>query len=268
MPVLDVSTGYAAPRALLRKCLPYAPAAFLAGAVQNPSLGLAELLLLLRNRKAPAALLLQIGSDRRWTRLTQVKHRLVLHPQVPLALGRSLLRQLYWKELAEVSVAPHVNPVLRRLAGKHLEARFERMTLGQRIALARGAARRMIASLAESDEAQVLGALLGNPYLVEADAVKIASGTTAPPELLGRLAGHQRWGSRHSVRLALALNARTPVATALGIVQKLSRRDLRRLCRDPEVPRIVRIGAKRRLEGLAAFGARDVSTEEEIALLV
>ena len=226
--VQDEATGRVAPRALLRKCLTHAPPAFLAGAVRNPDLGLAELLLLLRNPKAPGALLQEIGSDRRWTRLTAIKHRLVLHPQAPLALGRNLLRQLYWKELAEVSVAPHVNPVLRRLAGKHLEARFERMTLGQRIALARGAARGMIASLAESDEAQVLGALLGNPYLVEADAVKIASGTTAPPEFLGRLAGHPRWGGRHSVRLALALNARTPVAAALGIVQRLSRTDLRR----------------------------------------
>ncbi len=158
--------------------------------------------------------------------------------------------------------------MLRRLAEKYLEARLKRMTLGQRIALARRAARGMITSLAESEEGQVLGALLGNPQLVEADAVKIASGTTAPPELLGRLAGHQRWGCRHSVRLALALNARTPVATALGIVQRLSRTDLRRLCRDREGPRIVRIGANRRLEEMLASGEPAVSTEQELALLV
>ena len=261
LPVLDESTGYAAPRALLRKCLPYAPAAFLAGAVQNPSLGLAELLLLLRNRKVPAALLLQIGSDRRWTRMARVKHRLVLHPQAPLALGRGLLRQLYWKELAEVSVTPHVNPVLRRLAGKQLEARLERMTLGERTALARGAATGMISGLAESDEAQVLGALLGNPYLVEADAVKIASGATAPPELLGCLAEHQRWGGRHTVRVALVRNARTPVATALGILQKLPLQELRRLCRDPDVHRIVRIGAKRRLERIPVAAVQAVSMD-------
>ena len=260
--MLDEATGSGAPRALLRSCLTYAPPAFLAGAVRNPDLALAELLLLLRNRKAPAALLGEIGNDRRWTRFTRVKHRLIRHPQTPLALGRSLLRQLHWKETAEVSVAPSANPVLRRLAEKQLEAQLERMTLGERIALARRAARGLIPSLAESGEAQVLVALLGNPYLVEADAVSIASGTTAPPELLDRLAGHHLWGGRHSVRLALAVNARTPVATALGIVQTLSRRDLRRLRGDPEVPRIVSIGAKRRLERISASAVQAVSTEQ------
>jgi len=268
VPVLDEATGCSAPRALLRSCLTYAPAAFLAGAIRNPELGLAELLLLLRNCKAPAAVLTEIGRDRRWSRLTRVQHLLALHPETPLALGLSLLRQLWWKELVEVSLAPQVKPLLRRLAEKKLMARVERMTLGQRIALARRAARGMIANLAESDDARVLAALLGNPYLVEADAVRIASGTTAPPELLERLAGHHQWGGRHSVRLALALNTRTPVATALGIVRQLSRPDLRRLCRDPDVPRIVCIGAERRLDRGPASAAQAVSTEQDFALRV
>ncbi len=246
--VLDEAEGCSAPRALLRKCLTHAPAAFLRGAVRNPDLGSAELLLLLHNRKAPAAVLTEIGSNRRWVRLSRVQYRLVLHPQIPVALGSRLLRQLFWKELTEVSLAPHVNPLLRRLAEKHLAVRVERMTLGERIALARRSARGIIATLAQSDEARVLEALLGNPYLVEADVVKIASGATAPTEVLGRLSVHVRWGGRRSVRLALALNARTPVATALGVVRKLSRQDLCRLCSDPELPRIVRIGAGRRLE--------------------
>ncbi len=246
-PALDGTTGRGASLALLRQCLTFAPPAFLEGALRNPDLGSAEILLLLRNRKTPASLLNEIGRNRNWTRFSQVKRRLVLHPRTPLDLSRSLLGHLFWKELAEISAAPHANPIVRRLAGKRLEGCVDRLPLGEQVSLARRATSSLIECLSESGEESVLAALLGNPHLVEADVEKIASGATAPPGLLARMVRHQRWGIRRSIRLALASNPRSPVALALGILRKLRPGDLRRLCDDPEVPKIVRMCAERRV---------------------
>jgi hypothetical protein len=210
-------------------------------------MGVGELLLLLRNREAPAPLLLEIGRDRDRTRYYRVQRALALHARTPAVLGRELVRRLFWKELVELSVAPHVNPTVRRLAEKRLEERYEGMALGERIALARRAGRGLIGFLCASDDGAMLRVLLTNPRLVEADAVRIASSAAAPGELLEHLAGHPRWGVRRDVRLALARNECTPIPVALRIVLRLGSPDLRTLSREPRLPEIVRVGARREL---------------------
>ena len=163
----------------------------------------------------------------------------------------SLERLKIMAELAGLNMTDQevedLKPLVRRLADKHLERRLEGMELGQRVALARRSGRGLIPGLCRSREEPVLRSLLGNSLLVEADAVKVASSDVAPRPLLDHLSRHPRWGIRRDVRLALVCNKRTPVAAALHIVQRLSRWDLRRLCRQPGVPGIVRIAAERRL---------------------
>jgi hypothetical protein len=244
---LDEPAGRKAPIEALRRHLATAPPAYLQGAARNAALGVGELLLLLRNREAPAPLLQAIGRDRGWAGSYRVKRALALHPRTPLVLGRDLVRHLFWKELVELSVAPHVNPAVRRLAERYLKERLDAMALGERIALARRASRGLIGSLCGCDEEPVLRALLGNPCLVEADAVMVASSDEAPRALLAHLAEHPKWGMRRDVFLALARNERTPVPAALRILHRLGTRELRELCREPALPAIVRIGAERRL---------------------
>jgi hypothetical protein len=244
---LDESAGRRAPVEELRRHVATAPPAYLRGAAQNAALGVGELLLLLRNRDAPAPLLQAIARNRTWAGSHRVKRAVALHPRTPAVLGRNLVRHLFWKELVEVSVAPHVNPAVRRLAERYLEEKLESMAVGERIALARRASRGLIGSLSRSGEEPVLRALLGNPFMVEADAVAVASSDEAPPALLAHLGEHPKWGMRRDVSLALARNGRTPIPAALRIVHRLGARELRELCREPGLPGIVRIGAERRL---------------------
>jgi hypothetical protein len=58
---------------------------------------------------------------------------------------------------------------------------------------------------------------------------------------------HPDWSVRRAVRVALLRNPRTPVADALHLLAGLAPPDLERMVRDEEVPRIVQIGAGRRL---------------------
>jgi hypothetical protein len=241
--------GRSASLAELRRLLLTAPGAFLDGAIENPHLGDEEMPLLLRNRLASPALLTRIGKDRRWTRNSEVRRLLVQHPQVPMALARTLLANLFWKDLLEVSVNLRVHPVIRRQTERMLQVRVEDLTLGERIALARRAPRSVIAALIHSDDSRLLRSVLGNPTLIEQDAVVIAGASKTGGDVLSHLAGHPRWGVRRSVRQALIRNPRTPVAVALRMIGGLQRRDLRELIRDAGVPKIVRVGAERRLEG-------------------
>ena len=243
------SDGRSATIAELRRYLLTGPEAFLDGAIDNPHLGDEEMLLLLRNRRARPALLTRIGKDRRWTRNSEVRRLLVQHPQVPTALARSMLSNLFWKDLLDVSVNLRVNPVIRRQAERMLQLRVEDLTLGEKIALARRAPRAVITGLIHSDEPRLLRSVLGNPTLIEQDAVNIAGAGRSGGDVLTHLAEHPRWGVRRSVRQALIRNPRTPVAVSLRLIGGLPRRDLKELIRDAGVPKIVRVGAERRLEG-------------------
>jgi len=244
-----VADGRSASRSELRRHLLTAPEAYLDGAIENPSLGDEEMPLLLRNRRAAPALLTRIGRDRRWTRNSEVRRLLVQHPQVPMAVARSLLSHLFWKDLLEVSVNLQVSPVIRRQTERMLQVRVEELSLGEKIALARRAPRRVILSLFHSDDPKVLRSVLGNLTLIEQDAVNIAGASKTSGDVLAYLALHPKWGVRRAVRQALIRNPRTPVPVALRLIGGLPRRDLQDLIRDAAVPKIVRVGAERRLEG-------------------
>jgi hypothetical protein len=232
----------------LRRHLTSAPSAYLEGAVRNPELTPDEMTLLLRNRFASPSLLARVGQDRQWTRYYEVKRGLVRHPRTPYPVARSLVGHLYWRDLAESIEDARLHPALRRQAEQILKERLPEMSLGEQISVARRATGGLIAALRGSGEVRVLRALLGNPRLKERDAEAVASGGEAPGEVLGWLTRHGKWGNRRAVRLALVRNARTPVADALKLVAKLPRRELEQLATEEEAPKIVRVGAVRRLE--------------------
>ncbi len=246
-PASSRARGRTASAAELRKCLASAPAPYLAGALENAELGPDEVLLLLRNRAAPAALLARIGGNGEWTRLHEVKCGLVRHFNTPPAIARGLARHLYSRDLAEIAEDVRVRPAVRRQAEESLKADVEEMALGEKVSLARRCSGALIGALRDSTEAAVLRALLGNGRFVEADAVRIASGAKTPGDVLRTLAEDPSWGVRRAVRLALLRNPRTPVPSALRLIRGMSRRDLVRLAEDREAPRIVRVGAERRL---------------------
>ena len=249
--MLNAASGCAASADELRRQMRSAPASFLEGALQNPELTAAEMTLLLRNPAAPASLLQRIGRDHRWKRLYEVKKGLVRHPGTPVLVARGLIPHLYWRDLAEVADDLRLHPTVRRHGEQLLQVRLSELTVGERISLARVASRGLISTLLHSEERPVLEALLGNGKLVELDVVRIASREELSHAVLGRVANHPLWGSRHAVRMALVANPRTPIPIGQRLLRKLPRRDLARLARDRRVPKIVRIGAERYLASLA-----------------
>jgi hypothetical protein len=218
------------------------------GVLDDPELQEEDVLLLLRNRAAAPALLGKIARDRRWTRSYEIKKALTRHPRTPLTIARSFLPHFYWRDLAEIVDDARMPPSVKKQAEEVLKHRLAEMAQGERVALARRASRGVIAALRDSGEPRVLQALLTNVRLVENDAVQIASNPGASRDVLSALADHPDWRRRFSVRLSLLSNPKTPVPAALRLIAGLSREELSRLARDTAVPKIVRVGADRRLE--------------------
>lgn len=233
----------------LRLRLPSAPPPYLTAAADNPLLGPEEMLLLLRNRQAPGELLRRIAGEVRWTALREVRGLLAQHPRSPIAVARRFLPHLAWVELADAARDIRVSPAVRRDAERLLTVRLPELAVGERIALARRASRRVIAALRSDTEVGVLRALLENPLLTEADAVWLAGSPTTPGQVLDRISRHARFGLRPAVRRGILRNAAAPVPTALRLVACSPRADLPALARDEAAPTLVRVAARRRLSG-------------------
>ena len=223
-----------------------APADYLEGACGNPALDDEGAALLVKNPQATQGQLLRIGRGR-WARTYEVKRGLVRHARTPVPLARRFLPHLLWLDLAEAAADARLSPLVRRHAEEALKARVQEMAEGEVVALARRASPGLVGELARSRSSRVLAALLGNPRVRERDVVRIVTGDEVPAETLRRVARHPEWAARRAVRVALLRNRRTPVADALRLVAGLASSDLERMMRDEEVPRIVQIGAGRRL---------------------
>ena len=236
----------------LRLRLPNAPPPYLAAALDNPATGKDEVVLLLRNRQAQAAVLRRIGARPDWTASRDVRALLALHANAPLPLARRFLPHLTWVELAAAARDPRVSPAIRRDAERLLIVRLPELAVGERISLARQAPRRVTAVLRTDGDAAVLRALLENPRASEADAMALADSAATPAPVLDHLSRDSRWGLRPSVRRRLLRNRSTPAPAALRLVARLPRAELPALSTDEEAPGFVRIAARRRLEG--SFG--------------
>ena len=244
---LDRQAGLRDEPERLSERLPYAPPPYLEGALHNPAMEPDQIGLLLRNPGLTGALLEFLARAPRWTRIYEVKKRVVRHPRTPLQAARNLVHHLHWKDLADTAGDSRLHPMIRRQAESLLETRLDGMALGERITLARRATAPVVEALVESRERPVLEALLGNPALVPAAAESIAGQPGTPPEVLACMAGHHHWSRRPTIRLALAANPRTPVPVALSLLERMPQGELERLVKRSGVPKIVLVGARRRL---------------------
>jgi hypothetical protein len=240
-------TGRRATADQLRALLAGAPPAFVAEALDNPALVPDHVVLLLRNRGATPGTLSKVARRPEWTRIYEIKRGLVAHPNTPAPISRMLVQHLYWRDLAALTGDALAHPVLRRRAEELLRIRLAELTVGERIALARIAPRGLVGGITELGDVRVVRSLLSNPRLAEPDVVRIAGSADTADAVLRALADHPRWGGRRSVLDALLGNPRTPVHAALRLVRRLPRQDLRRVRASSKIPRVVRLGAERRL---------------------
>jgi hypothetical protein len=162
----------------------------------------------------------------------EVRRELVTHPKTPEARALNLVHSLLWKDLVRLGANSRVRPRIRRAADLRLAERVPKLSVGERIAVARQAGPGVISKLRHDPSPRVIEGLLENPRLTEGLLLPLAASDTARPEVLARVAENPRWGVRYPIRAALARNSKTPVQTALSVLSMLKKSDLEAVAAD------------------------------------
>ena len=211
------------------------PAVLLA-LLENPTFEETNLCLLLARKDLPSEVLEEIGSRKPLLRSYAVKRALLFHPRAPRLVCLRLLRDLYLMDLVQFALSPAVSPELKRYAEEQLLARLPQLPLGQKITLARRGPARVAGALLAEGHAQVLPVALDNPYLTEAQVLKVLAREKVSLSVVQALAAHRKWSHAYNVRLALVRNHSAPLATVLAFLPELTVNDLRELAAPGIVP--------------------------------
>jgi hypothetical protein len=204
-----------------------------------------SLLVAVLRRPVPVKLLETLAALPPWSDTPRVLGVIVLNPKAPNTLALRLLSALFWRDLAEVARTPRLLAAVRLRAEALLVERLPELRLGDRITLGRLATPPVLRLLLLDGDARVARASLLNPRLRESDLVEALQKDSVPVGLLREAGASRRWSESYEVRLALALQARTPLGVALAQLSSLLPRDLLRISETPGLLPLVQISALR-----------------------
>ena len=140
---------------------------------------------------------------------------------------------------------PGVGPVEQDEAIGLSESELRALPVSVRLRLARGAPRVLRGIMLRDPNPQVAIHVLRTNALSDAEVEQIAGNRTVDEEVLEYIVNHRGWTRKYPILRALAANPRTPIASAVRLVPRLSVRDLRQLARDRNAAQPVRDTAGR-----------------------
>ncbi len=197
--------------------------------LDNPSLEETQLCILLERKNLPAEILEEVARRKPLLKSYRVKKALAFHPRTPRLVTMRLLRDLYLMDLVQLTLLPGIPTELKRNAEDQLTSRLPQLPLGQKITLARRGPARLAGALLAEGHAQIVGIVLDNAYLTEAQVLKVLSREKLPPVVVHDISRHRKWSISYNVRLALVRHPLSPLATILAYLPELTVSDLREL---------------------------------------
>jgi len=135
-------------------------------------------------------------------------------------------------------------PKAQRRYKASILARLAKMTVGQKVALALKGNGYERLLLVRDHNRLVAATVLKSPKLTERD-VQLYSQFNVAEEVLRRIGHHRDWTRHYAVCLNLIKNPRTPQATSMNLIHRLTNVDLRALQINRDVPELVRRSARR-----------------------
>jgi hypothetical protein len=216
-----------------------APAVLLA-LLDNPALDETQLCLLLERKDLPGEVLEEIARRKPLLKNYRVKRALTFHPHAPRLTVLRLVRELYLMDLVQLTLFPGTPGEIKRNAEDQLIARLPQLPLGQKVTLARRGPSRVAGALLAEGHAQVLGVVLDNPYLTEAQVLKVLSREKLSPEVVRAVAQHSKWSHVYNIRVALVRHPGSTLSSVLAYLPELTVSDLRELAAPGIVPENLR----------------------------
>src|SRR6266699_4511815 len=186
--------------------------------LDNPALDETQLCLLLERKDLPGEILEEVARRKPLLKNYRVKRSLAFHPRTPRLISLRLLRDLYLMDLVQVTLSPGVSAELKLNAEDQLLGRLRQLPLGQKITLARRGPARVAGALLAEGQAQVISVVLDNPYLTEAQILKVLSRVRLPPAVVAAIGRHRKWSLSYNVRVALVRHPASVLATVLSFL--------------------------------------------------
>ena len=216
-----------------------------------------DALQVLRHPYCTESVIVEILSSGPLASVRAVRRAVALHPASPRAAALACLGDLSWRDLAEIGRDLRVPTPVRRVADQNLLVKIPGLSLGEKIALARLAARELIPTLLSERDTAVFAALLDNQRLTSELLLAWLVRANPEPAQLARLSREPRWRSHPEVRGALFRNPRTPRSAALGLLSGGTRAEWRRLMSEPGIDPLIAACARRLLAGGGPGGGVD-----------
>jgi hypothetical protein len=133
--------------------------------------------------------------------------------------------------------------------------RLTNMGFSERLKAAFKGSREMRAILVRDPNKMIAAAVLSSPKLTEPEVEAIAKMGSVSEDVLRTIGGNRAWIKNYGIVLSLTRNAKTPVATSLHLLSRLTERDMVMLSNDRNVPDPLRRAARQRV--VAMGGGRD-----------
>jgi hypothetical protein len=203
------------------------------------------LLVAVLRRPVPLAFLELAAATPPWCEDARLLAAVVLSPRATRPLGLRLVGSLAWRDLAEVAASARVAAGVRVRAEGLLKDQVADLRLGEKITLAKIATPPVLMPLLKDRDPKVVEAGLINARLREEDLLVLVRADVPSVALLEGIVASTRWRERYALRLALALQPRTPIALALGQLSALSGKDLERIASAPGLTPLVQAAAAR-----------------------
>lgn len=121
------------------------------------------------------------------------------------------------------------------------------MTVPQKVKAAMKGTREMRAVLIRDPNKLVSLSVLSSPKVTDTEVEAFARMGSVAEDVLRTISRRRSWMKNYGVMLALAKNAKTPVAISLNLLPRLQEGDVKRLSTDRNVPEPLRIAARKRV---------------------
>ncbi|HEX4486045.1 MAG TPA: hypothetical protein VH088_07255 [Terriglobales bacterium] len=170
-----------------------------------------QTLALLRQPAATSAVLEKIAKDPATAKSRKIKLALIEHLHTPRHVSLLLLRNLYTFDLMTVALMPVVAADIKIAAEESLIQRLEKLSIGEKLSLARRASTRVVAALLHQSDARIVNAALETPRLTEIVLVNALASRDSSDLLDQTVRRHAKWSLRPEIQQALQRRAdRTP----------------------------------------------------------
>jgi len=193
----------------------------LCAAAENPHLNEDLAKALLQRRDLTAKVLQELAKNGAILKARPVLVALVSHPKTPRFVSLPMARSLHTFELMSVALQPAVPADVKIAIEQLIVDRLEKLSLGERITLAKRGSLRVAEKLLVDPDPRVVELAINNPFLTEACIIRTLMLDPIDPKFVERVARHPKWSLRTDVRCALLRNPNTPMAAALQFAQTL-----------------------------------------------